>query len=317
MAEIRVRLASLDDTQPISALFRARVVRWQRLNAAGQVEDVPYESLSIYERWLHGGPWMSVETAALHLSHLLRGAGLPVAALVDGRIGGYAEAFHGLEPAPYGDHLHLASLTLHPELQPEALADALVTFALEQARAAGCAQLTTAVVPHDEAMCQLCERHGLKPAAHMVRMSLPARTGQVFYRAAEHLSANPAQISGWHMPVGRLSSARHHWETLWPRTWHAIPELRARRAHRLKFSVAGQEALVYCEQQLYAPRSADVACWSPKPLSSQVLAALRDWAHQEGYRTLVMTTAEEVAHSLGPDAEPDGFTQDIYAVAVR
>ncbi len=317
MAEIRVRLASLDDTQSISALFRARVTRWQRLNAAGQVEDVPYESLSIYERWLHGGPWMSVETAALHLSHLLRGAGLPIVALVDGRIGGYVEAFHGLEPEPFGSHLHIVGLTLRPDCEPEALADALLTYSLEQARQADCARLTTAVVPHDDFACRLYERQGLARLARVVRVSLPARTGQVFYRAAEHLSANPTQISGWHMPVGRLTSARHQWETLWPRTWHAIPELRARRAHRLKFSVAGQEALVYCEQQLYAPRSADVACWSPKPLSTQVLTALRDWAHHEGYRTLVMVTAQEVASLLGPDAEPDGFVQDIYAAAAQ
>src|SRR5512139_2051816 len=108
MTTIHIREASLDDTQAISGLFRSRISAWQRLSAQGQVEDVPYDALTIYERWLHGGPWMSVETAALHLSHLLRGAGMPFVVESGGVVVAYAEAYHGVEPAPFGDHLHLA-----------------------------------------------------------------------------------------------------------------------------------------------------------------------------------------------------------------
>ena len=63
MNSIHMRGAALDDTQAISALFRSHIAVWQRLNAGGQVEDVSYDSLTIYDRWMHGGPWMSGETA--------------------------------------------------------------------------------------------------------------------------------------------------------------------------------------------------------------------------------------------------------------
>ncbi len=311
MTGIQVRPAALDDTQAISALFRARITAWQRLNASGQVEDVPYTALTIYERWLHGGPWMSVETAALHLSHLLRGAGLPIVVEVEGEVCGYSEGYHGQEAEPYGDHLHVAHMTAEPDLH-----DAILAHWLEQAAAMRCQRVTATCVANDAAARALYERHGLQPLTRVQRLSLPARTGQVFYKASDHPAANPAQINGWYMQVGRLGSARQQWETLWPRTWFALPELREQRAHRLHFSVAGQEALVYCQQPLYVPRSAELSCWTPKPFSTQVLTAIRDWAHREGYRTLVMLVPDEVAKLLGADAEPDGYTQETYAAAV-
>ncbi len=306
---ISVRPATFDDTQAISALFRARITTWQRMDSAGRVQDVPYDALTIYERWLHGGPWMSVETAALHLSHLLRGAGIPVVAESAGKIIGYAEAYHGVEPEPFGDHLHIAQMIIADAGETE---DALLTHLLETARDSKCERLTAVGLPNDTHSQALYARHGLTSITRISRYNLPARSGQGFYKTVDHLNANAAQIADWYMPVGRFGSARQQWETRWPRTFHAVPEIRHHRAHRLQFSASGQEALIYCQQDLYNPRSAEIELWSPKPLTSQLLTALRDWTHREGYRTLIMSVMD--AKILGPEAEPDGYYQDIYAV---
>ncbi len=156
----------------------------------------------------------------------------------------------------------------------------------------------------------------MQPVSRVVRLSLAAKTGQVFYRAVEHPNADAAQINEWYMPVGRLGSARQQWETLWPRLWNAIPQIRERRTHRLHVAAAGQEAFICCQQQLYDPRSADVYCWSPKPLSGQLVTAIRDWSHREGYRTLVMAVAPDTVKTLGPEAEADGYYQDVYALDI-
>lgn len=316
MNSIHVRSASLDDTQAISGLFRFGVTAWQRLNPQGQVEDVAYEALTIYERWLHGGPWMSIETAAIHLSHLLRGAGIPLVAEVDGVVGAYAEAYHGIEPEPFGDHLHLGQISVHPAHHTDGLDDALMTHLMGQARGYHCQRLTAAAVASDNQAQAFYTRNHLSVLAQIRRYTLAAKSGQGFYKAVENLSANPAQISGWFMPVGRLGSARQQWETLWPRTWNAIPEIRDRRVHRLQLSASGQEALVYCQQQLYAPRSAEVYLWSPKPLTAQLLTALRDWTHREGYRTLSLSVTDEAAKVLGSEAESDGYYVDVYGVNI-
>jgi len=316
MPGIHVRQARLDDTQAISALFRSRITIWQRLTEQGTVEDVPYDTLTIYERWLHGGPWMSVETGAVQLNHLLLGAGIPLVAELDGQVVAYAEVYHGVEPPPFGSHLHLAQMVVHPDCRSAGLDRELMTHLLEQAPILKCARVTANAVANDADTVSLYEQHGLQPIVRILRSNLPARTGQVFYRAVEHPNSDPAQMNDWFMPVGRLGSARQMWETLWPPLWNAIPEVRERRTHRLHLSAAGQEAFLCCQQQLYAPRSADIYCWSPKPLSGQLLTAIRDWSHREGYRTLVMAVTEDTLKTLGPEAETDGYYQDVFAVEV-
>ncbi|MBI1281155.1 MAG: GNAT family N-acetyltransferase [Anaerolineaceae bacterium] len=316
MNSIHMRSAALDDTQAISDLFRTHISIWQRLNPAGKVEDVMYDSLTIYERWLHGGPWMSVETAAIHLSHLLRGAGLPFVVEADGKIAAYAEAYRGTEPEPFDDHVHLAQVMIHPDFESAGLQDVILNDLIEQAKIARLARVTANCIAGDNKAQSLYARHGMKALSRIRRFNLPAKSGQGFYKVVDHHNDNPQQISNWFMPVGRLGSSRQQWETLWPQTWYAISEMRERRTYRLNFSASGQEALIYCQQQLYAPRAVEVYLWSPKPLTTQLLIALRDWTHREGYRNLIMSVNDDTAKVLGTEAEADGYYEDVYGVNI-
>ena len=208
MNSIHMRGATLDDTQAISALFRAHIAVWQRLNSAGQVEDITYNSLNIYERWSHGGPWMSVETAAIHLSHLLRGAGIPLLIEVEGKIAAYAEAYRGTEPEPFGDHYHLAQVVVHPDFASAELQDMLLRDLLEQARIARVSRITANCVASDAQTQSLYSRTGMNVLSRIRRYNLPAKSGQGFYKVVDHPNDNPQQIHNWFMPVGRLGSAR-------------------------------------------------------------------------------------------------------------
>lgn len=309
MTSIEVRQAGLDDSGAISALFCAQIPTWQRMNARGQVEDVPYEELTIYERWLHGGPWMSIETGAIHLHHLLLGAGLPLVAEVSGVIFGYAEAYLSSEPEPFGRVLHVAHLQTGDLDAERALLDALVA----RLKPLKCQQVTISRVGGTSIYD---DRYELTPISTLRRFNLPARQGQIFYRAVEHLDAAAAQIGGWAMPVGRFSCARQEWETLWHEQWQALPEMTRRKTARRHISAAGQDALLLCRENLYDPRRADIAVWTPKPLTVQVVSAVRDWAHREGYRTLVMAVDESARSVLGTEAEDDGYMQETCAVTL-
>lgn len=307
---IEVRQAGLDDTRAVSALFGARIPIWQRLNPQGQVEDVAYEALTIYERWLHGGPWMSVETGAILLSHLLLGGGIPLVALERNRVVGYLEAYHSLEAEPFGRALHIAHLLADDADIERALIEALNA----RAKALRCQHVTVTRVggasPYDE-------RYELKPLSRLRRYNLPARQGQIFYRAVEHNNADAAQIAGWVMAVGRLTCSRQQWETLWTQAWETLPEIRQRQTARRHFAAAGQDALMFCREHLYDPRRAEVSLWTPKPLTAPLVSAVRDWAHREGYRTLVMAVEEDVRAALGTDAEDDGYVQETCTLALR
>ncbi len=307
-----IRRAILDDSGAISLLFRGRIDVWQRMDANGRVENVPYEALTLYERWLHGGAWMSIETGAIFLNHLLLGAGIPLVALDDAGAGqgkkniiGYAEAYPGLEAEPFGSSLHLEHLITSDQSD----AGALLTALTDRAKALKASRVTINRVSQD---VSLPEGYGCKTLSLLRRYTVPARQGQVFYRSVEHTDPNPAQISGWMMPIGRFTSARHQWEMHMPRLWEAFP--RGRKMHRQKFSAAGQEAYVVIEQDMYDVRSATVYAWTAKPITTQTLMAIRDWAHREGYRTLVLAMTDEAAKPLGGEAEADTFTQETCAV---
>ncbi|MEO8397190.1 MAG: hypothetical protein ABI700_29615, partial [Chloroflexota bacterium] len=247
---VEVRQAGLDDTGAISALFGARIPIWQRINKQGQVEDVPYTALTIYERWLHGGPWMSVETCAILLNHLLLGAGIPLVAVTSKGVVGYLEAYHSVEQEPFGKSLHIAHLIADdPDIEK-----ALIEVLNVRAKTLRCQNVTITRVGSESAYD---ERYILKPLSTLRRFNVPARQGQIFYRAVEHTDGNAAQINGWVMPVGRLSCARQQWETLWSRQWDTLPEIAQRQTARRHFAAAGQDALMFCREHLYDPRRAE------------------------------------------------------------
>ncbi|MGL4650531.1 MAG: GNAT family N-acetyltransferase [Caldilineaceae bacterium] len=309
---MHIRPAVLDDTAAISALFRKRITAWQRLLEDGRVEDVPYESLSVYERWLHGGAWMAVETGAVFLNHLLLGAGVPAVMEHGGRVVGYVEAFPNHEVEPFGAHLHVGSLVA-PDAEGE---DSLLDAMIQAARVRKLFKLTASTALGEEAPSALARRGG-GPVFMLQRYALTARTGQGFYRAVEMAPTDAAIISSWAMPAGRDTSPRYAWETQVQRLFDTMPELAQRKAHRLRLSASGQEVIVYCRQQMFEPRTVDVSMWSPKSLQPQTMVALRDWAHREGYRTLRLMAGDADARALGPDAELDAMTVTVSALAFK
>lgn len=311
MSKIHVRKAKLEDVSAISALIRGKIGVWQRFDAQGRVESPPYEALSIYERWLHGGAWMSMETGVIWLNHLLRGGGLPIVIARDTTVVGYAEAYLGDEPDPFGKHVHLGKW--HAETQPiqSALMDYLVSLTGEFAT-----KLTASFSAYDTAQADFFGKLGMSEIGRCRHYGVSAQLGQGFYKATEHTKSNPAQIEGWHMPIGRSESARFHWESAFPRLWDAIDGMDTQPIHRLHISAAGHEALVCIQRQLYDARKADVMCWSPKPLTPPLLVALRDWAHRSGYRTLIMALNDANAKLLGADAELLPYQQVTYGMTV-
>lgn len=309
---MNVRQATLDDTAAIAELHCARIPVWQRLDAEGRVQDVEREELSIYERWQHGGPWMTVETGALHLSHLLHGAGTPLVVEQDGKIVACTILYEGDEPEPYGRHLSMEHPTVLPGLEQKNAVSALLAAAREQMQERELGRLLLPLV-----LPELQEEYasrGFSVRARIQRLGIPARVGQGFYRSSDWTDPAPRKIAGWYMPIGRVGSARQQWEMLWPDTWGAVAEMRQHRVHRLQFDASGHEALICCRQQPYAARDAEIYCWSPRPLTRQLLTALRDWAHRTGYRTLVFNVEEDSVAMLGAEAEPDGFSLAVYGL---
>ena len=305
MSEITVRTATLDDTAAIVAVHVAHITRWQRLTAAGEVEDVPYERLTVHERWLHGGPWLSVETCAVHLTHLHRGAVLPLVALRGGQVVGYAECYDGQEPAPFGHHVQVGTLAVHGEYAGQGVEAALLAHVIALGREWECERVCLA----GDGLRPFYEGDGWRELVSGQRVTWPARTGQVFYQSTPHPDPDPAQVRGWVMPLGRERSAHQEWVMRWPELWVAVPELREQRVERLRFTVAGNTFFMMYVASPYDPRQASVFLWTAAPFTGPMLTAINDKAHKLGFRRLDTFVIGERYAFLGPDAEPDYVVQ--------
>ena len=309
-----IRQATLDDTRQIVALFTGRVPVWQRLNEQGQVEDLAYDALTIYERWLHGGAWMSLETGAIWLSHVLSGNGLAYVMDDGGQVLAYAEAFLNRELTPMGSHLHLAEILVDERCSDEVhhtLADAILADARRPGR------LSVSYADYDKDMATYYRKYlGAGEAFRLTRYSIHAQLGQSFYKSQEFDRTDASLIEDWAMAVGRWSSPRALWESVWIEHWSGIPQIIARSKHRHFINASGHEALVCFHQQLYNDRNADVYCWSPRHLSTQLLVAIRDMGHRLGFRTLTLALPDASAELLPAEHTPDPNQQVIATVSV-
>lgn len=311
----RVREALLDDARGISQLFQARIPVWQRINAQGYVDTVPYDELTVYERWTHGGAWMSIETAAIHLSRLRRGAGYALVVEDEGDIVGFAEVYPGDEPEPFGQHLYISRLVTSEDYLTAA--DALMRYIFDFAEAHNIERVSVSLSGENDEMYAFYVGYGLTSIETVSRYTLKTGAGQVFYKVNEHYNTSLAQIDGWQMPVGRISNARERWEALFTRHWDVIPRIAEQRTHRLLLSCSGQDVFVHCQTDPYDPRRATVSCWSQKKLSTQILSAIRDWAHRENYRVLSWVVSEETARLFKGEAERDPFSRTIFSVDIQ
>lgn len=310
MSEILVRTATLDDTTAITAIHVSNIERWQRLDERGQVQDVPYDRLTLYERWLHGGPWMSVETSAVHMTHLRRGAGIPLVAEIDGEVVAHAEVYHGQEPPPFGEHLHVAVLIVHADHVVRGLEGALLAHIVALGQELACERVCIA---NPDAQ-GFYDGEGWRLLSTSQHVSWPARAGLGFYQATPHPPADPAQIAGWMMPLGRGQSARCEWVMRWPDLWAAVPCLYEQHIERLKFTVGGGTIYVIYAESPYDPRRASVYLWMSKPPTGPIITAVNDRAHKLGFRRLETVVFGDHAAILGPDVEEEGVRQELYSI---
>ncbi len=133
---MKIRKATLDDIKAIVGVHTAG-------------DDL--SGLSVKERYLRGGPWMSVETLAIHINNLLLEGQLPVVAELGGKIVGEAEVLFS-EESLEGKMLriaHLDVIEVHPDFRRRGVGRALVGFIEEVARERGAEFITTQ--PDEEA----------------------------------------------------------------------------------------------------------------------------------------------------------------------
>jgi GNAT superfamily N-acetyltransferase len=300
---ITVRLATLDDTQAITEIHRS-----QKPAPPG----TSFSEMTLYERWRLGGPWMNIETCAIHLNRLLAGSGTPLVAERDSIVLACAEAYESFEPPPFGHHLHLSMIMTHADHVRQGGGRALLNYLTEMARLMKCERITV-VQPEGR---EFYIRHNFRNTHTGRGVRIPAQAGRAFYQSTPLTDPNPDQVKSWFMPLGRYQSSRQEWENLFPTTWAAgIPELLNPATAHIKLTVTGQNAILFMKEA-DQPGEVNVACWAARPLSNPLLTAIRDRAQRDGYHTMISCVMDSDLALLGSDAEQTGETQELFELAL-
>ncbi|GAB4544562.1 MAG: hypothetical protein OHK0023_01560 [Anaerolineae bacterium] len=310
---ITVRLATLQDTSAITAVHTSDIAEWGRLLPNGEVQPADYNDLTIYERWQHGGPWLSLETCALHLNRLLAGAGFPLVACAGDQVLAEAEVYESIEPAPFGHQLEISVINTHADHQRSGFGSALMDYIIQMARLMRCERITIS----DADLPEFYEKFGFRHVRDGRGVRFSAQSGRVVYQATELTNRDAAQIKGWHMPLGRYRSSRQEWQKLFPQEWAAgIPELLDRTALHVKLSVSGvtNAILFVSEPEIPHAQVGDlhIACWSERPPNAVLIAAIRDWAFRQGFKNLMSYVMDDDLPLLGNDVQSTGYTQSYY-----
>lgn len=208
MPSLTIRPATPEDAAAVTALHCSHVRVWRR---GGVGEPTPYEALTPYERWLHGGPWMDAETCAVYLTEWLGAGHLALLAVADGEVVGEAEFVEDEEPPPYGHALHLSLLFVHAAHLRRGVGRALVEAGVALAQERGCAALTTQ--PEREAE-PFYRRVGFEPWLWLREWQAPSLKGSLPPTLRRADSAPYPAGSGLVLRAGRYQSSRHMWHEL-------------------------------------------------------------------------------------------------------
>ncbi len=241
------------------------------------MEDAAPPTASLLERWRQGGPWMAVESCAVHLNHLLRTPGRYVfVAERAGRVVGEVEAYLSREADTFGG-LHLALLYVHRAHQRQGIGSALMGRLVALAGELGLPQITTQPEPKAGAFYR---RHGFRPWLTLWEMQAEAQG-----RWRQRLRT----LAAWEEPsarlalrIGRYQCGPQEWENLFPPLhlpgWSDLPR-RIWKTH-----LRGVPVVLALRRQLNDATQADGFAWLPPAFPLEpAIEALQALAAGEGY----------------------------------
>lgn len=115
----------MSDVLEITEIHKSDVAKWYKVIDSELVE-ADYDELTVEERWLHGGQWMSVETCYFHVKSFLRVGGRILVAEINNKIVGEIEFITDQEPSPYLDHAEIYVLIVHKDYRGRGVGSKLI-----------------------------------------------------------------------------------------------------------------------------------------------------------------------------------------------
>jgi GNAT superfamily N-acetyltransferase len=282
-----VREATLDDVQDIVSVY---------LTNPDRPFDRPVERLSIAERYSYGGPWMSVETCAIHLNNMLAWGHTPLVVEEGSRVIAETEFYVGPDVPPLGRTLDISVLYVHTEWQRRGAGSLLMEAMIDRARGAGCDQITVNTGTESQGFYR---RFGFGHALDLqaIRCDIPSGTDRCTCEPYMP-RAFQAQPEGtlW---IGRFLSPTQKWREIVDKIERrdAILPRDAGRPAAVGMTSAVQGFTGFLVPEWGNPARADVYCWAERATGA-IVSALLVQARQAGYSEACLLCHPEVVEMV-------------------
>ncbi|MEX2688817.1 MAG: N-acetyltransferase family protein [Candidatus Njordarchaeum guaymaensis] len=131
MGDLSIREAKLDDCMQIVKVHISDINDW--LDAHNEF-TAQYKSLDVTERWMRGGPWMSIETCAIHINNFILKEYKAYVAVLNEKIVGEIEVIPEHEPDPYNKNLYIYVFWIHKNFRGRGIGSNILSHISKFAR---------------------------------------------------------------------------------------------------------------------------------------------------------------------------------------
>jgi len=283
-----VREATLDDTQDIVAVYQTNPDR---------PFVQPTENLSISERYGYGGPWMSVESCAIHLNNMLAWDHVPLVVEEEGKVIAETEFYIGEDIPPLGTTLDISVLYVHKEFQRQGAGSLLMQEMLSRAKKKKCNYMT---VSGGTGAPGFYARFGFSHILNLeaVDCGIPQQINAC--TCTSYTPADFEKLPKGILWIGRFLSPCQKWQEIVDaiNKRDAILKERASWPRPVGRYSKSDGFLSFFVPEWGNKSKADVYCWSEE-LTRKIVSELLSHARLEGYSHVCLLCHPEVAKLAG------------------
>jgi len=284
-----VRQAKLEDVKDITDIHCSNIDKWYKDNGDEKIE-VPYEDISIYERFSHGGPWMSIDTCAVHINNMLLEGNYVLVAEEGKRVIGEIEIFIGNEPPPFGKNAHISVLFVHKEHQKKGIGTSLIEEAIQIANKCDCYTISTQ--PEGKNI-DFYGKFDFVPFLKQVRIEINTEKYNRKCNIKEFESVDYEIVKDKVMIIGRYQSSKQMWEQNKLERYYAISE-EFNILKNVKFKVKGKEVYVKIRKG-FGKDKANIYAWADSSISMTLLMRrILNISSEMGFKIATFLIDEEI-----------------------
>lgn len=279
MTEIVVRRGGLKDIDQIVKVHSSDLENdlWYAFPNGQRVETKDPENLSLYERWLNGGSWMSNELCTIYINSLLLGGHIPIVAEIDGMVVGELELFFGWE-SDHKLYAHIGVLQVHKDFQRQGIGTKLLQKAISTAKKRGASYLS--VRPRD-LLQPFYQEYGFSEWLKTVVFEAQAGPYLAKLRWEEDNTVFN-KMKFWDFILGQEQSSAQIWQ-IFNRNFFALPEFTREPIHTGVITSDTQETVAIFFPHVYFGDMANVYAWSKTQAKDEHLWSILTLAYHFGY----------------------------------